>query len=218
MIEATVKMFEGGGAYMWPILACLLISIAIGADRVYFLYFVSAEDKHALLKGLNQHVMKGDINGAVRFLSSQKQGPLTRILKSGLLKAHRDDHEVQASLDEASLREVPYFEKRIGYLAVLSNGATLLGLLGTIGGMIRCFEGVAHVDPAQKATVLAEGISEAMNCTAFGLIVALIGLIGFAILNGKTQQLEDDINEASVQVLNLVVTNRQKVNLTGVAA
>ena len=60
--------------------------------------------------------------------------------------------------------------------------------------------------------------SEAMACTAFGLIIALIGLIGFAVLNGKTQQLEDDINEASVQVLNLVVTNRQKVNMAGIAA
>ena len=74
------------------------------------------------------------------------------------------------------------------------------------------------VDPSQKARILAEGISEAMNCTAFGLIVALIALIGFAVLNGKTQQIEDDINEASVQVLNLVVTNRQKVNLSAVAA
>ena len=71
------------------------------------------------------------------------------------------------------------------------------------------------IDPSQKATILANGISEAMNCTAFGLIVALLGLISFAVLNGKTQSLEDDINEASVQVLNLVVTNRQKVNLGG---
>ncbi|MEO8875358.1 MAG: MotA/TolQ/ExbB proton channel family protein, partial [Polyangiaceae bacterium] len=72
------------------------------------------------------------------------------------------------------------------------------------------------VDPSQKARILAEGISEAMNCTAFGLIIAIMALVGFAILNGKTQALEDDINEASVQVLNLVVTNRQKVNLGGV--
>ena len=72
------------------------------------------------------------------------------------------------------------------------------------------------VDPSQKATILAAGISEAMNCTAFGLIVALMSLIGYAILNGKTQQIEDDINEASVQVLNLVIANRQKVNLQGV--
>jgi len=209
MFESTVKMFEGGGIYMWYILACLLIVVAITADRVYFLYFVSAEDKHALLKGLNQHVMKGDINGAVRFLSSQKQGPLSRILKAGLLKAHRDDHEVQAALDEASLREVPYFEKRVGFLAVLSNGATLIGLLGTIGGMIHCFEAVAHVDPSQKATILAEGISEAMNCTWFGLFTAIPALFIFGIIQARVQHMIDGVNEAVVAEMNLVLSSRK---------
>ncbi len=94
----------------------------------------------------------------------------------------------------------------------------LSGLLGTVSGLIVSFGAVSgeSVDPSQKARILAEGISEAMNCTAFGLIVAIIGLIGYAVLNGKTQTLEDDINEASVQVLNLVVTNRQKVNMSGI--
>jgi biopolymer transport protein ExbB/TolQ len=121
-------------------------------------------------------------------------------------------------MDEAALREVPKIAHNTGYLALLSNLAMLSGLLGTIAGLIKSFGAVGgeSVDPSQKARILAEGISEAMNCTAFGLMVAITGLIGFAILNGKTQQLEDDINEASVQVLNLVTTNRQKVNLAGV--
>jgi hypothetical protein len=76
--------------------------------------------------------------------------------------------------------------------------------------------GGESVDPSQKACILAEGISEAMNCTAFGLLSAIVALMGFAFLNGKTQTMEDDINEASVQVLNLVVANRQKVNLQGI--
>ena len=94
------------------------------------------------------------------------------------------------------------------------------GLLGTVTGLIKSFGAVAgaSVDPSQKATILANGISEAMNCTAFGLGVAIVGLIGFAILNGKTQAIEDDINEASVQILNLVVANRQKVNVAAVQA
>src|SRR5262249_61049016 len=107
---------------------------------------------------------------------------------------------------------------RPGSLALLSNLARLSGLLGTTTGLIKSFGAVGgeSVDPSQKARILAEGISEAMNCTAFGLMVAIIGLIGYAVLNGKTQQLEDDINESAVQVLNLVVANRQKVNLAGV--
>jgi len=95
----------------------------------------------------------------------------------------------------------------------------LSALLGTVSGLIKSFGSVAgeSVDPSQKARILAGGISEALNCTAFGLIVAVIGLIGYAVLNGKTQAIEDDINEASVRVLNLVVTNRQKVNVNAAA-
>lgn len=131
------------------------------------------------------------------------------------MKVNRPDEEVQAAMDEAALRELPKISARTAYLALLANLAMLSGLLGTVTGLIMSFGAVAgeSVDPSQKARVLAQGISEAMNCTAFGLLVAIVGLIGFAILNGKTQGIEDDINEASVQVLNLVVSNRQKVNV-----
>lgn len=214
MFEAIIRHYQEGGFWMHPIMLCMIAMVTITLERIYVLFIQVREDKDALLRGLQKHVFHGDVHGAVRFIDAQRPGPLARVLKAGLLKVHRNDEEVQAALDEASLRETPHLEKRVPFLAVLSNAATLFGLLGTIIGMIACFAAVAHVDPAQKSTILAAGIAEAMNCTAFGLIVALMGLIGFAVLNGKTQQLEDDINEASVQVLNLVVTNRQKVNLS----
>ena len=126
----------------------------------------------------------------------------------GLTKFNRPDHEVQAAMDEAALKELPRIEKRTGYLSMLGNIATLVGLLGTILGLIHSFAGVAGVDPSMKATLLAKGISEAMNCTAFGLIVAIPALLEFAILQGWTQGTLDDINEVSVQVVNLVVGHR----------
>ena len=128
------------------------------------------------------------------------------------------DEEVQAAMDEGALREMPKITKRTGFLALFANLAMLCGLFGTIVGLIKAFGAVGgeSVDPSQKARILAEGISEAMNCTAFGLISAITALMGFAFLNGKTQSMEDDINEASVTVLNLVVANRQKVNLQGI--
>ena len=133
------------------------------------------------------------------------------------MKVNRPDEEVQAAMDEAALREMPRINKRTGYLALFANVAMLTGLFGTIVGLIKAFGAVGgeSIDPSQKARILAEGISEAMNCTAFGLISAITALVGFAVLNGKTQQIEDDINESSVQILNLVVANRQKVNLQG---
>jgi biopolymer transport protein ExbB len=91
-------------------------------------------------------------------------------------------------------------------------------LLGTVTGLITAFGAVANADASSKATMLAKGISEAMNCTAFGLLAAIVALIGYALLNGKTQTMIDDINSATVQVMNLVVNNRSKVNLQGAQA
>jgi biopolymer transport protein ExbB/TolQ len=103
---------------------------------------------------------------------------------------------------------LPAVEKRTGYLAMLGNLATLAGLLGTITGLIKSFASVAGVDPSMKATMLSKGISEAMNCTAFGLGTGILGLAAYAVLNGKTQFILDGVNQATVECLNLVVTGR----------
>ena len=120
------------------------------------------------------------------------------------------DTDVQVAIDEVSLKELPTVEKRTGYLAMIGNVSTLMGLLGTISGLITSFAGVAQADPAEKASQLANGISEALNCTAFGLIVAIPALIAYSVLQGKSQTLLDDINEASVSVLNFITINRPK--------
>jgi biopolymer transport protein ExbB/TolQ len=111
-------------------------------------------------------------------------------------------------MDEEALRELPKVEKRTGYLAMLGNLATLAGLLGTITGLIKSFGAVAGVDPSMKATMLSKGISEAMNCTAFGLGTGIFGLAAFAVLNGKTQAILDGVNQGTVEALNLVVAGR----------
>lgn len=209
MIDGIIRAFHGGGIFMWPIAVIMMFCIGIMVERIYVLYFKVREDKDTILNGLNKHIFRGDMHGAIRFLDAQRSGPLTRILKAGLLKVHRPDIEVQAALDQASLREVPKLETRTGYLAVLSNAATLCGLLGTIVGLIHCFRAVANVDPAEKATILSAGIAEAMNCTAFGLLTAIPALIGYAFLQSRTQHLVDGINEAVVTELNLVLGNRR---------
>ena len=210
--------FEEGGWGMYPILFWQIIAIGIIIERAIYLYG-SSINKDVFLATMQKCILAGDVAKAVKMCSAAN-APLARIVQAGLVKVNRPDEEVQAAMDEQALREIPKIVKRTGYLALLANLAMLTGLLGTVSGLITSFGAVSgeSVDPSQKARILAEGISEAMNCTAFGLIVAIIGLIGYAILNGKTQALEDDINEASVQILNLVVNNRQKVNLSGVSA
>src|SRR5947199_3629821 len=210
--------FQEGGWGMYLILFWSIVTIGIIIERALYLYG-SSINKDVFLATMQKCILAGDVAKAVKMCSAAN-APLARIVQAGFVKVNLPDEEVQAAMDEAALREVPKIAMRTGYLALLSNLAMLSGLLGTIAGLIKSFGAVRgeSVDPSQKARILAEGISEAMNCTAFGLIVAIIGLIGYAVLNGKTQQLEDDINEASVQVLNLVVQNRQKVNLAAVAA
>jgi biopolymer transport protein ExbB/TolQ len=215
-MAALWKHFRDGGWGMYPIVLWSIITIGIIIERALYL-FGSSINKDVFLATMQKCILAGDVAKAVKMCSAAN-APLARIVQAGLVKVNRPDEEVQAAMDEAALRELPKITKRTGYLALLANLAMLSGLLGTVSGLIQSFGAVSGegVDPSQKARILAEGISEAMNCTAFGLIVAIMALIGFAILNGKTQALEDDVNESSVQVLNLVVTNRQKVNLGGV--
>ncbi|MBW2526533.1 MAG: MotA/TolQ/ExbB proton channel family protein [Deltaproteobacteria bacterium] len=208
------ESFQEGGWGMWPILFWSIIIIGVIVERSLYLYGTSSINKDMFLATMQKCILAGDIAKAVKVCSAQNAA-MARIVQAGLVKVNRPDDEVQAAMDEAALREMPKVTQRTGYLALLANLAMLSGLLGTVTGLIKAFGAVSakSVDPSQKATILAQGISEAMNCTAFGLGVAIIALLGFAVLNGKTQSLEDDINAATVQVLNLVVANREKVNL-----
>jgi len=217
-MHGAYESFKEGGWGMWPILFWSILTIGIIVERALFL-FGSSINKDVFLATMQKCILAGDVAKAVKMCSAAN-APLARIVQSGLVKVNRPDEEVQAAMDESALRELPKIGARTSYLALLANLAMLSGLLGTVTGLIKSFGAVsgASVDPSQKATILAMGISEAMNCTAFGLGVAIIALIGFAVLNGKTQQIEDDINEASVQILNLVVSNRQKVNVSAVQA
>jgi len=220
MLHTLGQHFKEGGWGMWPIVFWMVFVVAIIVERAMYLYKASI-NKDAFLANIQKCIYAGDVGRAIKLCSSA-QAPLARIVKAGLMKVNRPDEEVQAAMDEAALREMPKIEHRTSYLAMLSNLAMLSGLLGTITGLIAAFGAVGghgggpSIDPGKKAELLAGGISEAMNCTAFGLIVAILGLIGFALLNGKTQGVTDDINEATVQVLNLVTQNRSKINLQGV--
>jgi biopolymer transport protein ExbB/TolQ len=205
-LKALADHFREGDWPMWPILVILIVVWAIIIERIVYLKKAGI-DKEKLLALLKSQIMAGNIQGAIKVCSGNPT-PITRIIQAGLTKFNRPDAEVQAAMDEAALREIPRLEKRTGYLAMLGNVATLVGLLGTIIGLINSFAGVAGVDPSMKATLLAKGISEAMNCTAFGLITAVPALLAFSVLNGWTQTILDDINEVSVQVVNMVVGHR----------
>jgi len=207
------KAYHDGGIGMHPILVALIFVIGLLIDRIRVLYFAANVDKDAFMRGLKKHIYTGDLDKAISFTASQKKTPLTSVIKAGLINVPKGEADVQAAMDEATLRESPRIERRTGYLAMLGNVATLLGLLGTIIGLIHAFGAVANANPADKATILAASISEAMNCTGFGLAVAIPALVAYSVLQGRTQQMVDEINETSVSVLNLIVSNKDKMRM-----
>ncbi|AKQ70782.1 Ferric siderophore transport system, biopolymer transport protein ExbB [Myxococcus hansupus] len=216
--EEVAMRWEAGQWGMYPIAACLIVALAIMVERSIILFGKASINKEAFLRGLKKHIYAGDLDKAINYVAGQKSTPLTNVIKAGLMNVPKGNDEVQAALDEASLRETPKIEARTGYLAMLGNAAMLAGLLGTVSGLIACFEAVANVNPADKATILANGISEAMNCTGFGLLTAIPALISFSVLTGRTQSLINDINETSVSVLNLIVANKDKFKNLNVPA
>jgi biopolymer transport protein ExbB len=216
MFEKLAQHYREGKEMMYFISIFQGVSFAIMIERVYVLYFKTRLNKEAVLAGLRERIFRGDVMGAIRFLSDQPQSPLTRILKAGLLEVRHGEEEVQAAMDEAAIHELPYLEKRTGYLGMISNAATLVGLLGTVIGMIAVFAAVASVSAADKSTMLSAGIAEAMNCTAYGLIVAIPPLVLFSMLQGRTQQLSDEINGAVASTINMVMRNKDKLNVSAI--
>jgi biopolymer transport protein ExbB len=212
------KAYHDGGIGMHLILVSLVFTLAVMVDRVVVLYFKAATNKDAFVRGLKPHIYGGDLDKAIAFCAGQKKTPLVSVVKAGLINVPKGEEDVQAAMDEATLRESPKIERRTGFLAMLGNVATLLGLLGTILGLIHAFGAVANANPADKATILANSISEAMNCTAFGLFTGIIALVMFSVLQSRTQMMVDDINETSVSVLNLIVSNREKMRMPATVA
>jgi biopolymer transport protein ExbB len=213
MFGTLAKHYSDGAWMMHPILVSLVFTLALIIDRIIVLYFKASVDKESFLRGLKPHVFAGDLDKAIAFCAAQKKVPLVSVIKAGLINVPKGEEDVQAAMDEATLRESPRLESRTGYLAMLGNVATLLGLLGTIVGLISAFGAVANANPADKAAILASSISEAMNCTAFGLMVAIPALVAYSVLQGRTQHMLDDINESAVSVLNLIVANRDKMKV-----
>ncbi len=211
-METIQEIFKEGGAFMYPIAVLGLLVIAIVIERVYFLFFKTASKRDLFLARMRSLILERNVSKAVQF-ANQEDSPLGRIVKAGLVKVNRSDDHVQAAMDEAALDEIPKIERLTSFLPMLSNVATLMGLLGTIAGLIQSFAAVSDADAATKATLLSKGISEAMNCTAFGLVVAIPALVFYAALQSRTQKVIDDINAAAVSILNLVVLNRDKLGI-----
>jgi biopolymer transport protein ExbB len=202
MFEALFSAFRKGGWGMWPILGLSIFMLSIVVERIWFIYIRSNINAEIFTRQILGMIAKRDLEHAINTCNSY-DAPLSRIVAYGLRFAEQGGGAMQRATDEISLQELPRLEKRTPYLGMIANVSVLCGLLGTITGLILCFGSLSGT-AAEKTAKLSQGISEAMNCTAFGLIVAIPSLLAFSILNGKVQKLMGDVDFSVVRIINAV--------------
>jgi biopolymer transport protein ExbB len=203
-----IQFFQSGGMFMYPIVVVLALGVAIAVERYIYLTAARATNQR-VWKQVMPLLMDGKYGQAVAVTEKSKSA-LSRILRYGLDRADTKTQrgDVEVAMEEGLMETVPRLEKRTHYLATFANIATLLGLLGTIMGLIQAFTAVANANPAEKADMLSASISVAMNTTAFGLMAAIPLLLVHSLLQTKTNALVDSLEMASVKFLN-AVTERQ---------
>ncbi len=197
---------------MFPIAASSAIGVAIVVERWMTLSAAASVDKDELLKVIQSYCMQGKLQQAISVVS-QSKGPLSNIVRAGLVSVAngKSSEEIQTAMDAVALREIPRLSRRIDMLSALANVAVLLGLLGTVSGMIAAFGAVGNLPPAERAKVLASSIAEALNATGFGLLVSIVLFAAWGWLAAFSSRIIDDVHEASVSTLNFILTNKDKI-------
>ncbi len=200
---SIVGFFASGGVFMYPILLVFAVGVGIAIERYVTLSMVTAKNQ-AMWEKVQPLLSNGEFDEA-RELTSKDESTISQVLNMGLSLqgAVRRREDIEIAMEESMMEIVPRLEKRTPYVALASSIATLLGLLGTIMGLIQAFTAVANANPAEKADLLSASISVAMNTTAFGLMVAIPLLIIHAILTSKTGDIVDSLEMATVKALNV---------------
>ena len=210
---SMVQFFVSGGPFMYPILIVFSVGTAIAIERYVTLTRVKSRNEGMWSK-LQPALATGDFEKA-RDMTSKDDSTVSRLLGMGLARqgAVRRREDIEIAMEESMMEIIPQLEKRTAYVALGASIATLLGLLGTIIGLIHAFTAVANANPAEKADLLSASISVAMNTTAFGLIAAIPLLITHSVLTAKTGEIVDSLEMASVKALN-VITSLAKRQIT----
>jgi biopolymer transport protein ExbB len=201
---SIVGFFVAGGPFMYPILLVAAVGAAIAIERYVTLSLVKARN-HSVWSRVQPALLNGEFDKA-REMTSNDDSAISQLLSMGLARqgAVRRREDIEIAMEESMMEIIPQLEKRTPYVALGANIATLLGLLGTIMGLIQAFTAVSDANPAEKADLLSASISVAMNTTAFGLIVAIPLLITNSVLVAKAGEIIDSLEMASVKALNVI--------------
>ena len=207
-MDTIIRFFQEGGAFMVPIAIIMAIGLAISLERFFFLLKEKSGNRSAFDELLPM-LQKRDLRSALNYANSSNTH-IGNIFAAGIARipGSQRREEIEYALEEGLMEAIPQLEKRTQYVATLANIATLMGLLGTIMGLIAAFTAVANAAPAEKATLLSQSISVAMNTTAFGLIAAIPLLLMHSYLQTKTSEIVDSIEMAGVKFLNIITERK----------
>jgi biopolymer transport protein ExbB/TolQ len=198
------SFFQGGGPFMIVILGTGLLILAISMERFWVISRASAWNAGKLSRDLTERVRRGDLRGAVD-LAAKVKSPAGRVAHAVMTSGARTEQQLMSAADgEANLALAPY-SRRIPHIGLLANVATLLGLLGTIFGLTTAFSAVGAADPSQRSAFLAAGISQALNTTAFGLIIAVPALMVHGFLVSRVEAIAEQVDEVCVRLVRAMV-------------
>ena len=203
VVETAITFIQDGGFFMYPILVVLALGLALSLERIIYLQATKAKNQKTW-KDVYPLIAKGQFRQALDVVSNSNTG-MAKVIGYGLERAKtaKRHDDIELAMEEGLMEIIPRLEARTPYIGPFANIATLLGLLGTILGLISAFTAVASADPAQKADLLSASISVAMNTTAFGLIAAIPMLLAFAFINAMAGKLVDSMEMASVKFVNV---------------
>tara|TARA_B100001248_G_C27399566_1_gene468970 strand:+ start:9080 stop:9769 length:690 start_codon:yes stop_codon:yes gene_type:complete len=195
---------------VWAIAGLGIAAVVIVIERVQALYFKYSLDSESFLEKIKGLILSDKIGEAVNLAAAHEHVPVGKVTKSLLERANRDDEAIQQALDISLSEAVPLLTRRLGFLNMIANVATLFGLLGTITGLIIAFQAVSTVDASQKQTILTQGISLSMNTTAFGLSVAIPVMIIYSVLQAKQADMIEKLSGGAAKVLDYLLARNYR--------
>ena len=205
MLGDFAKFYVDGGAWMHPIALVSVFCVAIIIERAITLFFRFNINAASFMAQIQKLVMANNIDRAIKLCNVATTAVLPKVVKSALVRANKGELEINNGVEEATIEVVPQVTKRLSTLSSFANLATLLGLLGTVVGLIDAFQAVATAPPDQKSQLLMQAISVAMNTTAFGLMIAIPSLAFHTFLNAASRRILDELDQYSVKLMNLLV-------------
>ncbi len=208
-----VAFIKEGGPFMIVNLLVLTFALAVVAERFFVVFFRLRISDRDLVHAVEQQLKAGNMDKAIKLCQIHPHAPLARVIKAALSGVRHGQSAISSAIDESLLEVTPIIRKRIEMLWSIANIATLIGLIGTIVGLIGAFKAVAVVSPDQKTQKLTEGISEAMNNTAFGLTIAVTCIVAHMVLSGATKKIADGTEFGAVRIENILTRLRAEANL-----